>query len=170
MTGPNKSNVVTVTVFGNLYEEKNTSDIRGEASVLLSVLLTVLLTVLLSVLLTFLPVMSPAKNFNSPSVCDENKALQTETLVNFPPENSLHPCQWESDSFQFKKRNFVTFQDVWWVRISITTHYNSINMIINCQQVYIDRRTPGKHTNVIIMTSRHTSSGAAAAFYVNHHR
>ena len=34
------------------------------------------------------------KNFNSLSVCDENKsprrsALQTETSVNFPPENSL---------------------------------------------------------------------------------
>ena len=40
MTGPNKcssnvvSNVVTVTVFGNFYEEKNVADICGEASVL----------------------------------------------------------------------------------------------------------------------------------------
>ena len=40
VTWPNKSNVMTVTVFGNLYEEKDTTDIRGEASVLPPVLLT----------------------------------------------------------------------------------------------------------------------------------
>ena len=43
------------------------------------------------------------------------------------------------------KTNFITFQDVWWVRISIATFYNSILMIINCLQVQIERRTPGKH-------------------------
>ena len=30
-----------------------------------------------------------------------------ETSVNFPPEISLRPHKWESDSLQFKKRNFV---------------------------------------------------------------
>ena len=33
VTRPDKSNVVTVTVFGNLYEEQNTADIPGEVSV-----------------------------------------------------------------------------------------------------------------------------------------
>ena len=42
-----------------------------------------------------------------------------------------------------KKRISVTFQDVWWVRISSTTHYNSIYMIINCLEVCINRGTPG---------------------------
>ena len=48
---------------------------------------------------TFLPEkqrLSPAKNFNSPSVCNENKSLRwsalwTKTSVNFPPENGLRP-------------------------------------------------------------------------------
>ena len=40
VTWPNKSNVVTVTVFGNVYEEKYTADIRGVASVLPPVLPT----------------------------------------------------------------------------------------------------------------------------------
>ena len=34
ITWPNKSNIVTVTVFGNLYEEENAADRCGEASVL----------------------------------------------------------------------------------------------------------------------------------------
>ena len=38
-------------------------------------------------------------------------------------------------SFKVKNSNFVTFQDVWWVRISITPHFNSIHMIINCPRV-----------------------------------
>ena len=50
---------------------------------------------------TFMPKkqrQSPPKNFYSLSVCDENKslqrsALQTEASVNFPPENSLCPCE-----------------------------------------------------------------------------
>ena len=53
---------------------------------------------------TFLPErqrLSPAKNFNSPSVCKENKslplsALPTETQVNFLSDNSLRPCEWGS--------------------------------------------------------------------------
>ena len=90
VTWPNQStNVVTVTVFGNLYQKKNTADTwrsfcppacptdPG----------------------TFLPEkqhLSPAKNFNSLCVCNENKslpwsALQAETSVNFPPENRLCP-------------------------------------------------------------------------------
>ena len=40
VTWPNNSNVVSVTVFGNLYE-KNTTDISGEASVLQPVLPTI---------------------------------------------------------------------------------------------------------------------------------
>ena len=32
VTGPNNNNVVTVTVIGNLYKERNTADISGEAS------------------------------------------------------------------------------------------------------------------------------------------
>ena len=37
---------------------------------------------------------------------------------------------------------------MWWVRISIPTHYNSIHMIKNYPRIrldYIDRGTPGKH-------------------------
>ena len=83
VTEPNKSNVVTVTVFGNLYEEKDTTDIVEKCpSSRLSYRL----------LATFLPEkqrLSPAKNFNSPSVPDGKKkslwpsALRTETSVNF---------------------------------------------------------------------------------------
>ena len=40
VTGPNNTNVVTVTIFGNLYEEKNTAVICGEAPVTLHVLPT----------------------------------------------------------------------------------------------------------------------------------
>ena len=86
ITWPNKSNIVTVTVFGNLYEEKkyysctwrslcppaNSEKPWKTASV-------------------------TGKSFNSSSVCDENKSLRpsvlpTGTSVNFPPENSLHPA------------------------------------------------------------------------------
>ena len=52
-----KSNVVTVTVFGNLYEEKNTTAVGGEASVL---------PPNYQIFLTFLlkkQCLSPAKNF-----------------------------------------------------------------------------------------------------------
>ena len=54
----------------------------------------------------------------------------------------------ESDRFQFTdsdyvaqlctlawKHNFVAFRDIWWVRISITTHYNSIHIITNHPRV-----------------------------------
>ena len=44
ITWPIKSNIVTATVFGNLYEEKNRTDRCGEVSVLLSVLPPVLPT------------------------------------------------------------------------------------------------------------------------------
>ena len=86
LTWPNKSNVVIVTLFGNSYVEKNTADIRGEASVLSPVRKTASVN---------------SKNFNSPSDCDENKSLwrsvlRTETSVNFPPENGLRPCEWGS--------------------------------------------------------------------------
>ena len=107
VTWPNKGNVVTVTVFDNLYEKKGNRK-KNTTTVVEKCLSSRPSCQLFS---TFLPkkqCLSPAKNFNSPSVCDE-------------------------------KRNFVTFQDVWWVRISITTHYNSIHMIINCPWVEIDR-------------------------------
>ena len=74
--------------------------------------------------------------------------------MNFPPANSLPPHKWQSQTassllmvimwlYNLEKPNFVTFQDVWWVRSSITTHYNSIHMIIDIDE--INRRTPGKH-------------------------
>ena len=73
-------------------------------------------------------------------------------------------------SFKCKKRNSVTFQDVWWVRISITTHYNSIHVIINWF------RLTGGHQGNTLKTHRshhsgicrHASLGAAApGFCVN---
>ena len=75
---------MTVTAFDNVYEEKNTADIGGEASVLPPVLPT------LSVHEKQGP--SPAKKLNSQS--DENKsprrsALRTETSVNFPPKSAF---------------------------------------------------------------------------------
>ena len=66
-------NVVTVTVFGNLNEAQNTTDIREEASVLLSVLPSVLPTLRHIYARKNKKRLSPAKNFNSPRVCDENK-------------------------------------------------------------------------------------------------
>ena len=54
-------------------------------------------------------------------------ALLTESSVNFPPENSLHTSRerptasaaywWQLRNYviQNEKRNFDTFQDVWWV-------------------------------------------------------
>ena len=59
---------------------------------------------------------------------------------------------------QFRVKN-VTFQDVW-VRISITTHNNSMHMIISYPWVYIDKGTLGKHlenTRDIIRTCTVTS-------------
>ena len=83
VTWPNKRNVVTVTVFGNLNEEKNTADIREEASVLLPVIPT------LHHISARKTASVTGKYFNSPSVCDENQpprwsALRTKTSVNFP--------------------------------------------------------------------------------------
>ena len=55
-----------------------------------------------------------------------------------------------------EERNFVTFQDVWWVRISITTHYNSIHMIINSTGLDWQEDTwepPWKHADIIITMS-----------------
>ena len=91
------------------------------------------------------------------SVCHGQKTLTHRWFVmkisqpcrlrqwTFPWKTASVPTS-ESDSFQFtdgdyvtvissEKRNFATFQDVWWVRISITPHYNSIHMIINCPRV-----------------------------------
>ena len=47
--------------------------------------------------------------------------------MNFPPETSIPPCEWESQSRVYcwqlcnleQKRKLVTFQDVWWITISI---------------------------------------------------
>ena len=93
VTEPNKSNVVTVTVFGNLYEEKDTTDIaecvRPPACRLSYRLLA-----------TFLPEkqrLSPAKNFYSPSVCDEKKISTTISPLDRDfselSENSLRPAR-----------------------------------------------------------------------------
>ena len=82
--------------------------------------------------------------------CWRQSALLSKTSVKFPPENSLRPCGERfrqhpvTDSitdgdYVIKSRKCdspVTFQDVWWVRISTTTHYNTIHMIINSQQVH----------------------------------
>ena len=88
------------------------------------------------------------------------------------PLPGKHPLsRWvrESDSFQFtdgvyvimqfkEKFYLLTFQDVWWVRISITTHYNSIHMIINCPLVLIDGGTLGKHLENKLTSSWRASS------------
>ena len=62
--------------------------------------------------------------------------------------NSLTPPLCES----FRCGELWNIQDVWLVKISITTHYNSIHMIISCPQVQIDRgytgETPWKHNKV----------------------
>ena len=84
-TWTNKSNIVTVTVFGNLYEEKNTADMSGEAPALLSIL--------------------PP----SPQVSESDSLLSTDSEYVI-----MYLCNFTL---------IVTFQDVWWVRISITTHY-----------------------------------------------
>ena len=69
--------------------------------------------------------LSPAKNFNSlECLCWkkslQRSALQTETSVNFAPENSLPPRKWQSQTacsllmvvmlyIIYSKKNFVTF-------------------------------------------------------------
>ena len=101
-------------------------------------------------------------------------ALQTEN--SFPSKQSKtdrvrnHPVDWWRLCYyviKSEKRNFICFQDDWWVRISITTHYNSIHMIVNSQHV-INRRTPGDtpwkkthrcHHHVVY---HHASLGSAA--------
>ena len=101
-----------------------------------------------------------AKHFDSPCLCHllQFLLLQLLSLANLfwkitatvsPPDRDLseqHRPQWararqgllftDGDYVIIsirakKKRNPVTFQDVWWVRISIMTHYNSIHMMIN---------------------------------------
>ena len=81
------------------------------------------------------------------------------------------PVYWWSCNYLLKreKRNFVTFQDVWWVSISITTHHNSIHMVINCHGFRLTGGTPGKHRRHHHDVYRHASLGAAApAFCVNY--
>ena len=64
---------------------------------------------------TFLPEkqrLSPAKNFYSPSVCDENNSLQwsalwSKTSVNFPPENSLRPHAWDGQRLVYWWQSFL---------------------------------------------------------------
>ena len=80
---------------------------------------------------TFLPKkqhLSPAKIFNSPSVCVENKsprpsALRTETSVNFPLENSLHPHGWGSQTASSLKNVTLSLSrmfenEVWMIKCS----------------------------------------------------
>ena len=60
-----------------------------------------------------------------------------QKTASIPSSEGVRQCPvywWWSCNYVIlrQKRNFITFQDVWWVSISITTHYNNIHMIINC--------------------------------------
>ena len=88
VTWPNKRDVATVTVFGNIpqiYMVKHPSSLLSY-----------------QLFITFLPEkqhLSLAKTFNWWNVCDKNKsqqpsALRNKTSVNFPLENSLCPWAW----------------------------------------------------------------------------
>ena len=104
--------------------------------------------------------LSPAKNFNSPSVCllpllscwkkKKNTAMISPpdwhsrelSSRKQPPSPKVRESDrvavywWQLCNYVIKseKRNFVTSQDAWWVRIPITTHYYSIHMIISSRQ------------------------------------
>ena len=113
-------------------DEKNTAVIPGGVSVILSVL--------------------PTLSHFFFCVCHRQNKCLTAVVVTvvtvmvstpdrlqwtLPQKTAFIPAVTESYSAQFtdgdyvinsEKSNFVTFLDVWWVRISITTHYNSIHM------------------------------------------
>ena len=123
-TGPNNSNVVAGSVFG---EEKNTAVICR-----ISYLLFII----------FLPEkqhLSQAKKKLTIThhvyflllLCCCNYCLEKNPSNNHLSKNSIPPCEWELDRVCWwrlyhcvilsEKLNRVTFQDVWWVRISIIT-------------------------------------------------
>ena len=62
-------------------------------------------------------------------------------------------CWWWLCNLEWKMKNFVTFQDVWCVRISITTHYNSTHVIITYLRVEIHRG--GHWENTLKTHTRH---------------
>ena len=85
VTWPNKSYIVTVTVFGNLCEEKSTAVIRGEVSVLPPVRATPCHSVCHGQK-TFTQQVFVLKNNHRDS---QPSWLPTKTSVNFPPENMI---------------------------------------------------------------------------------
>ena len=100
---PNNSTVVTVTVFGNLYEGKNTAAVHGEVSVLLPVLPT----------LRHIPA-PPQKR-----VCHQQKTSTHRVSPSdgqpsrprlqwtFPPKQPPSPRVTESDSVQFSDGGYI---------------------------------------------------------------
>ena len=110
VTEANKSNVVTVTVFGDLYEEKDTTDIVEKR---LSSRLSYRLSYRL--LVTFLPEkqrLSPAKSFNSLSVCDEKKI---KNLCDRQPSDRDRGYTLPSRLFRSRSAGFLCeFMAVWW--------------------------------------------------------
>ena len=108
-------------------------------------------------------------NSPPPPLCESFRCGEGWNFADPPLEVGSGPYYWWTEPVWMDKLasriegvsivpsdNFVPFQDVWWVRISVTTHYNSIHMIINWPRVWIGRRDTGetswKHINVIIMT------------------
>ena len=132
ITGANKGIVVTVTVFGNEEKKYRSCTWRSICPPVLSSRLSY------RILVTFLPEkqhLSPAKNFHyRVFVMKKKNHLDGQPSWprlqwTFPWKTAFILTNTESDSDPFtdgdyaikhKKRNFVTFQDVWWVRISIT--------------------------------------------------
>ena len=92
---------------------------------------------------------TPAPTKELPSVCVVVVPVVMVTVSLRPHSDRVRQVQFtDGDDVMMSlrvKTSRCHVQDVCWVRISITTHYNSIHVILNCQQVQIDRRTPGKH-------------------------
>ena len=140
VTGPNNSNVVTGSVFCNLYEEKYTAVIHGEASVILSYWLFV----------TFLPEKLPVVLVTVSGNLCRNKSPRQPSRPRlqwtFPQKTASLPMSdsqtgssvywWWLCNYVIQSKTGNIFQDAWWVRISITSLYNGIHMIINSEQVH----------------------------------
>ena len=73
------------------------------------------------------------------NLCDGEPA-QPRRQWTFPQKTAFLPVSESQTATNLlmvtKKSNFDTFQYVWWVRSSIVTHYNSIHMTIDSQQVH----------------------------------
>ena len=138
-----------------LYTEKHLSScLFSSLSSCLSSCLSSDLSYRLSV--TFLPQKQPLhwqKNFYSLFVLKKNHSNGQPSRLRlhwtFPQKTASvpvsekvgqHPVYWWwlfDCVISSEKRNFVTFQDVWWVRISTITRHNCTHMIINHQQVHV---------------------------------